>query len=205
MLSTPVSPPPARVLLPGVFWAYGMRLSSVQRQKRSLSKNGQMQTPALEQCQGPRVPEDSWEMIKHVTFIVHFISNLMLPLIWQHEPVSLEVGDSCSRRNAVLKRLQVGLFCRFLSVRRGRGSCLWGAGLSLTAPDPGAWPSFSAQGHCHLEMRHCAQRLSCGHTALVCYVQQFLYGNSNWTCYLQGLCTQPTIGKKNQLLLLFSR
>ena len=98
-----------------------MRLSSVQRQKRSLSKNGQMQTPALEQCQGPRVPEDSWEMIKHVTFIVHFISNLMPPLIWQHEPVSLEVRDSCSRRNAVLKRLQVGLFCRFLSVRRGAG------------------------------------------------------------------------------------
>ena len=42
--------------------------------------------------------EARWEMIKHVTLIVHFISNLMPPLIWQHEPVSLEVGNSCSRR-----------------------------------------------------------------------------------------------------------
>ena len=142
-----------------------MRLSSVQRKKRSLSKNGKMQTPALEQCQGPRVPEDSWEMIKHVTFIVHFISNLMPPLIWQHELVSLEVGDSCSRRNAVLKRLQVGLFCRFLSVRRGRGSCLWGAGELLTAPDPGAWPSFSAQGRRHLELRHCTVLVLRAHRA----------------------------------------
>ena len=74
----------------------------------------------------------------------------------------------------------------------------------LTAPDPGAWPSFFAQGHRHLELRHCAQHFSFGHTMLVCYVQQFLYGNSNSTCYLQGLCRQPTIGKKKQLLL-FSR
>ena len=128
----------------------------------SLSKNGKVQTPALEQCQRPRVAEDRWETIKHVTLIMHFISNLMPPLIWQHEPVSLAVGNACSRRPALLRRLRLGLLCRFPSGRRGgvlvceaqarcsppRGRCL--AQRLLTGPSPSwveAWWTALLRAH----------------------------------------------------------
>ena len=169
----------------------------------SLSKNGKVQTPALKQCQRPRVAEDRWEMIKHVTLIVHFISNLMPPLSGSTNQSAWRLGTPApgDQRSSggcgwdCCVGFRPGGGAEFSSVRRRRVA---------HRPDAGDWPRVSSQDRRHLELRHGEQRF-CGHTALLCYVQPFLCGNSNSTCYLQGLCTQPTIGKKTQLLLLFCR